>query len=157
MVIDSPPRLDDLRPRETWLRRRADKLLARFRRVFREIRYDLAWYSDTVNAQAFVRDQKKCVRLYGGLARHRRVSLAGIAYVLAHETGHHLAGPPFDATYFWLSSEDQADSWAFNEGMMRAFGPLKGARLASRGLREIVALSPHGDTRRESRVQLLGE
>jgi hypothetical protein len=155
VVIDSPPKFDDLRPRTTWLRHRAQTLLSRFQRSFPTVRYDLAWYSDTVNAQAFMKRERRSVRLYGGLARHRRITMAGIAYALAHETGHHLGGAPFDLTYSWLSSESRADEWAFREGMIQLFGAKKGPTLATQGLRELLALSPIDDVGRAHREQLL--
>lgn len=81
-------------------------------------------------------DGRRHVRLYGGLARHRRLSVAGIAWVLAHETGHHLGGPPAHSHYFWLSSEERADEWAAIEGLKAAFGNSLGRRYATVGQRE---------------------
>jgi hypothetical protein len=155
VVIDTPPSYLELRPRTSWLRQRAQKLLSRFRRSFPTVSYDLAWYSDTVNAQAFMKGERRCVRLYGGLTRHRRITVAGIAYALAHETGHHLGGAPVDLTYSWLSSESRADEWAFGEGMVQLFGAEVGLSLARRGLRELLALAPVGDVGRAHREQLL--
>lgn len=127
MIIDSPQNIEDLRPAASpEPRRRAKALLAHFQTSFPGIGYELAWYSDSVNAQAFTYRNRRRVRLYGGLARHRKISRAGIAFALAHETGHHLAGAPFDPTYFWLSSEARADAWALSEGMIQAFGPRRG-------------------------------
>lgn len=155
VVIDSPPNLLDLRPRTSWLRQRAHELLSRFHRLFPALGYDLAWYSDSVNAQAFIDRGRRRVRLYGGLARHRRITRAGIAFALAHETGHHVAGAPFDPVYGWLSSESRADEWALEKGMIELFGPRSGPRLARRGLSELLSLSPIGDTGTAHRRQLL--
>lgn len=157
VVIDSPQNLDDLVPLSRDVRRRARSLLARFQDVFPGIGYELAWYSDSVNAQAFVYRKRKRIRVYGGLVRHRGISRAGIAYALAHETGHHLGGAPFDPTYFWLSSEERADEWAFHEGMIRLFGRKRGLELAIQGLQELIALSPAGDTGRAHRGKLLND
>jgi hypothetical protein len=156
VVIESPPNLEDQwSPSAPWPRRRAVALLARFRKLFPGVTYDLYWETDTVNAQAFVLNDRKCVRLYGGLARHRRLSFAGIAFAMAHETGHLLAGPPFDSVYFWLSSEERADEWAWGDGMKLAFGSQRGPSLANRGLSELLALSGRSDTDRTRRVALL--
>jgi len=129
--------------------------LSAFRKSFPGIIYDVAWYSDSVNAQAFIYRKRKHVRLYGGLARHRKVTRAGIAFALAHETGHHLGGAPFDPTYFWLSSESRADEWAMSEGLIRAFGPKRGWGMARKGLQELTFLSPVDDDSYASRQELL--
>jgi hypothetical protein len=158
VILDSPQNLDDLRPAASLLPRRwAKDLLSRFQASFPVIGYEMAWYSDSVNAQAFIYRKRKCVRLYGGLVRHRRISRAGIAFALAHETGHHLAGAPFDPTYFWLSSEARADEWALGEGLIRLFGRRRGRAMALEGLRELIALSPAGDVSREFRQRLLND
>ena len=146
MIVDPPQNLDDLKPASAPEPRRwAKTLLSRFQDSFSDVSYDLAWYSDSVNAQAFLYRGRKRVRLYGGLARHRRISRAGIAFALAHETGHHLAGAPFDPTYFWLSSEARSDEWAFFEGMIRVFGSKRGREMAIKGMQELIVLSPVGD------------
>jgi hypothetical protein len=122
MLIDTPPRAEELWPSNArWPRRRSDALLGRFQAAFPTISYDISWTSDTVNAQAFILGEQRCVRLYGGLARHRRVGMAGLAFALAHETGHHVAGPPHHPLYFWLSSEERASEWALEQGLPRVF------------------------------------
>jgi len=118
------------------LRRRVDDLLERFRASFPEIQYDVLWDSRTCNAQAFVSDGRRCVRLYGGLARHRRMTVAGLAWVLAHETGHHLGGAPFHLRFPWISSEDRANSWAATIGLPRVFGGRLAQRYCKLGRRE---------------------
>lgn len=158
MILDSPQNLDELKSTASPEPRRwARSVLSVFQASFPGIGYELAWYSDSVNAQAFIYRNRKRVRLYGGLARHRRISRAGIAFALAHETGHHLAGAPFDPTYFWLSSEARADEWALREGMIQAFGPKRGRAMALKGLQELIALSPAGDVSRAPRQQLLSD
>ena len=157
MVIEAPQALDELIPATPKVRRFARALLARFRQAFPGIEYELAWYSDSVNAQAYIRHNRKRVRVYGGLARHRLISRAGMAYAIAHETGHHLGGEPFDRTYSWLSSEIRADEWAFHEGLTKVFGPRQGAVVAVEGLAELIAVSPPNDTSRSHREQLLKE
>lgn len=120
--------------------RRAEALIRRFAAAFPAIRYDLFLETGLVNAQAFRIGALRCVRLYGGLVRHRQVGLAGLAFALAHETGHHLAGPPADRIYPWLSCEAQADRWALATGLPTVFGARRGAWLGAAGLRQRAAL-----------------
>jgi Zn-dependent protease with chaperone function len=61
-----------------------------FPAAFPDITYDLLWESSSVNAQAWRLGKSKHVRLYGGLIRHPALDRAGLAVILAHETGHHL-------------------------------------------------------------------
>jgi hypothetical protein len=104
------------------LRRRVEGVVQRFRIYFPQINYDILWPSRTCNAQAFVLDGKRYVRLYGGLARHKRMTVAGFAWVLAHETGHHVGGAPFHDLQPYLSCEERADQWARTVGLPRLFG-----------------------------------
>lgn len=103
-------------------RRRVEGVVQQFRNAFPEIEYDILWSSRTCNAQAFVDEGGRRVRLYGGLARHKKVSIAAIAWVVAHETGHHLGGPPFHPRFPWISAEQRADAWAASVGLPRVFG-----------------------------------
>lgn len=145
MIFDSSACASDLWPPEAqWPRRRAEGLLQRFGTAFPAIVYDLVWPSRSVNAQAFTFDGTRRVRLYGGLGRHRMIGLAGLSFVLAHETGHHLAGPPADLIYPWLSSDARADQWAVEAGLGTVFGCRRATRLAIRGLRQLIALQPSG-------------
>ena len=156
VVIESPPNLkDQWSPNARWPRRRAEAVLARFQKLFPDLVYDLYWETNSVNAQAFVLNNRKHIRLYGGLARHRRISYAGIAFAIAHETGHLLAGAPFDSVYFWLSNEERADEWAWSDGMRLAFGSQRGPLLANRGLGELLSMSGADDIERTRRIAML--
>lgn len=116
--------------------RRVEAVLQRFRNTFPEIDYDVLWTSRTCNAQAFLAGAKRRVRLYGGLARHKEVSVAAIAWVIAHETGHHLGGPPLHPQFPWISSEERADAWAVSVGLPKAFGRRLAQRYCNIGRRE---------------------
>ncbi len=120
-----------------WPRRRARALLEKFQSCFPAITYDMDLEVELANAQAFLDDKGKRVRLYGGLVRHRRVGSAGLAVALAHETGHHLGGPPFLQFYRWLSSEERATEWALTVGMQKAFGRRRVAAIAKRGVDQL--------------------
>jgi hypothetical protein len=97
-------------------------LLEKFGTAFPEITYELFWESPTINAQAWRLGSARYVRVYGGLVRHRALTKYGLALMLAHETGHHLGGPPYDPDMPWISWQGQADYWAASEGMKRVFG-----------------------------------
>ncbi|MCA0302559.1 MAG: M48 family metallopeptidase [Proteobacteria bacterium] len=124
-----------------WPQRRARSVIRRFAACFPEIEYDIENRVRLANAQAFLEAGKKRVRLFGGLVRHRKVGSAGLAVVLAHETGHHLGGPPFFVPYRWLSSEDQATRWAESVGLVLAFGPERAPRIWSAGRAQLAGLA----------------
>ena len=44
----------------------------RFRACFPDMHYDIYWETRLMNAQAYIGKKGRCVRLYGGLGRHRR-------------------------------------------------------------------------------------
>jgi hypothetical protein len=108
----------------TQRRRRATALrvMKRFADIFVGVEYDLLWENPTINAQAWRYAEERHVTVCGGLVRHPAISAAGIALILAHETGHHLGGAPVDPDLPYLSWQGQADYWAAKEGMPRVFG-----------------------------------
>jgi hypothetical protein len=129
-----PGRRSDRRRKDTAL-----GLLDQFGKVFPEISYDLLWESATVNSQAWRLGSARYVRVYGGLVRHRSMTRAGLALMLAHETGHHLGGPPRDPDMPWISWQGQADYWAAGVGMKQVFGS-RARGITMRGVREILEL-----------------
>jgi len=129
-------------------RRRVEHLVNQFAVTFPEISYDVLWASRTRNAQAFVWDGRKSVRLYGGIARHAGISIATIAWILAHETGHHLGGYPYHPHFPWISSESRADDWATSVGLETVFGGRLALRYARVGRREANQLIAGGRTKR---------
>jgi hypothetical protein len=101
----------------------AGGIVARFAALFDDIAIDIAWESDSLNAQAFrLGPTAAYVRVYGGLARHRDIGLEGLALAIAHEIGHHKGGPPADRHCHWLSTERRADEWARTVGLPAVFG-----------------------------------
>ncbi len=123
-----------------WPRRRARALIKRFQACFPEITYDMDLNVELINAQAFRAGKQQYVRLYGGLVRHRRIGLAGLAVVLAHESGHHRGGPPYLKFQPWLSSEERSTEWAFAVGLKMVFGPDAAQALARRGTGQLRAI-----------------
>lgn len=71
------------------------------------------WGSNTPNAYARKIFRNWSVVVTGGLARHPSMTKDGIALVVCHEIGHHLAGFPFAQTGIaaWLGMD-----WVANEG-----------------------------------------
>jgi Zn-dependent protease with chaperone function len=137
--LDWPVEQEDIRVREWRRKHLADNLLALFERIFPSIHYDLLWDSPTINAQAWRMGTKRYVRIYGGLVRHHSLTRAGIALSFAHETGHHLAGPPFDPAMRWMTWQGQADFWAASVAMPHVFGA-EARKLTIRGAHELLAL-----------------
>jgi len=124
-----------------WPKRRARALLKKFQACFSEVTYDMDLDVELANGQAFLDGGVKRVRLYGGLVRHRKVGTAGLAFALAHETGHHLGGPPYLEFYRWLSSEERATEWATNVGLQKVFNAQIAQKIGVRGRRELIRLT----------------
>ena len=114
-------------------------LFDKFGRAFPEITYELLWESATINAQAWRLGSARYVRVYGGLVRHRAISKYGLTLMLAHETGHHLGGPPHDPAMPWMTWQGQADYWAARTAMPKIWGA-GSYRATLRAAREIVRL-----------------
>jgi hypothetical protein len=123
-----------------WPRRPANALIERFRARFPEIFFDTYWETRLMNAQAYIGARGRCVRLYGGLGRHRQVGVEGIAFALAHEVGHHLGGAPFHPFYTTISSEERASEWAVGEGLPAVFDDAVARRYVQRGLGQLAAV-----------------
>ncbi len=101
----------------------AGGIVARFAALFDDIAIDIAWESDSLNAQAFrLGPTAAYVRGYGGLARHRDIGLEGLALAIAHEIGHHKGGEPASLYFHWLSNDKRADEWARTVGLPAALG-----------------------------------
>lgn len=120
------------------LRRRVETVIHRFQTTFPQVEYDVLWGSRTCNAQAFVSCGRMHVRLYGGLARHKKISVAGIAWIVAHETGHHLGGLPLHPYFPSVKSEESADVWAMSVGLPKVFGHRLARRYGKFGRREAI-------------------
>jgi Zn-dependent protease with chaperone function len=123
-----------------WPLRRAQALIERFRARFPGIDYDLFWETRLLNAQAFRGPKGRCVRLYGGLGRHRRIGVEGLAFAMAHETGHHLGGAPRHPYYVSMSSEERANEWAVTDGLPAVFDQATAQRYAVVGWAQLSAV-----------------
>lgn len=115
----------------------AEGLIGVFSRSFPDITYELRWDQDLINAQAWRLGTDRRVWVYGGLARHPRLHMAGLALTIAHETGHHLGGHPRDPDMPWMTWQGQADYWAASVGMQTAFAS-RAKALTLSGARQIL-------------------
>lgn len=79
-----------------------------------KLKINRKWEDGTVNANATQFFGTWTVNMYGGLARHEKITKDGFALVLCHELGHHLGGAPKVAGFMmkWASNEGQADYFA---------------------------------------------
>lgn len=71
------------------------------------------WEDGTVNAYAEQSGKEWKVSMFGGLARHETITSDGLALVVCHEIGHHIAGAPlYSWKAGWASTEGQSDYFA---------------------------------------------
>jgi hypothetical protein len=72
------------------------------------------WTDATVNANATQFFGSWNVNMYGGLARHEKITMDGFSLVLCHELGHHMGGAPKVGNLLmrWASNEGESDYWA---------------------------------------------
>lgn len=92
------------------------EIFADFSQAFSNLHFELDEESLTVNAQAFVRGEKRVVRMYGGLAYHAVIGADGLVFTLLHEAGHHLSLGGRLASSSELGCECAADRWALTKG-----------------------------------------
>jgi Peptidase family M48 len=135
---------------DPWRKRVAEELIDRFSQAFPQITYTLLWDSQLINAQAWRLGEQRNVYLYGGLVRHPAIARAGLALTLAHETGHHLGGEPYDPVMTWMTNEKQSDHWAAVSCMPSLFGS-RASSLTLRGAHEIAKLQ-HAFKRAQERA-----
>lgn len=77
-----------------------------------ELQVIVSWKSNTINAFAERSGKNWLITVYGGLARHKAITLDGLNLVLCHELGHHDGGYPKKTTNRWSSAEGQADYYS---------------------------------------------
>lgn len=76
------------------------------------------WTDPTVNAYADQQMGTARITIFGGIARHKYITLDGLAAVICHEIGHHLGGAP--KVRGWGST-----AWASNDGQSDYYATLK--------------------------------
>jgi hypothetical protein len=81
-----------------------------------ELVFENKWDSPTINAYAWQDGKRWIVQMHGGLTGRPELTADGMALVLCHELGHHLAGYPFfqgpGEPPDTLSAEGMADFYA---------------------------------------------
>lgn len=78
------------------------------------------WKDGTVNAYAYREGRDWIISMFGGFARHPKVTADAFLGVACHEVGHHLGGTP---TYAgdWASVEGQSDYYSTLKCLRRMF------------------------------------
>ncbi|MBY0385639.1 M48 family metalloprotease, partial [bacterium] len=100
---------------ETRFNEIIDAIADKFKSKVKNHGFDLVvekdWADPTVNAFASKTNTSWVISFFGGIARHEFMTEDGLAYVVCHELGHHLAGH-----YFYsgsdMASEGSADYFA---------------------------------------------
>ena len=105
-----------------------DKVEKTFDPVFSEdkkkLKINRYWDSPFVNASAQLTSNESVISMYGGLARHSKMTKDGYALIICHEIGHHIGGAPkFESrdNFDWGSTEGQADYYATLKCLRRLF------------------------------------
>lgn len=78
------------------------------------------WESSRVDAHSSQVRDSWIIRIYGGVARHPAMTLDGLALVVCHEIGHHLAG--FPQVSSWAATEGNADYYATQTCLKKIWG-----------------------------------
>jgi len=110
---------------------KVDEILSRIGSVYKPIVRNYGgnlvlrnlWNDGNVNAQAYRQGSNFVVEMFGGLARHHRMTVDGIYLVACHEVGHHIGGNPrySDAAGSWASNEGQSDYFAVMKCLRKVF------------------------------------
>ncbi|HET9239085.1 MAG TPA: hypothetical protein VFO10_17635 [Oligoflexus sp.] len=91
-----------------------DQIEVVYRPIFESLGGDLSlerfWDSSRVDAHSSQVRNNWIIRVYGGVARHPAITRDGLALVVCHEIGHHLAG--FPQVSSWAATEGNADYYA---------------------------------------------
>jgi len=94
------------------------------------------WKSTTVNAYCSREGDDVDISLFGGLARQKSMTTAGLAIVVCHEIGHALGGRPFYSGdgNSWAAVEGQSDYFATAACARKMFDPSSPLRFWGRDL-----------------------
>jgi peptidase M48-like protein len=105
-----------LEAKQAGRERLLEMLVADFRKTFPDLTFQVLLDSSMINAMASRLQDKRNVTVYGGLALHPRLAANSLAFILLHETGHHLAEGCRLVRDPALACECAADHWAATTG-----------------------------------------
>ena len=112
-----PPELSTIAGRMSFGGNLAEGIETSFATAFspQSLKMEIDWESSSVNAHAFYDDDDNAViKIAGGMAKHKFLTLDGLALIACHELGHFLGGDPKkrrgqSSKLSWASAEGQAD------------------------------------------------
>lgn len=85
----------------------------KFKADGKSLKINRKWSESEVNANAVKVGSLHIVNVFGGIARHPRMTEDALALVVCHEIGHHIGGAPKKDRFFnKASNEGQADYFA---------------------------------------------
>ncbi|HEY5075700.1 MAG TPA: hypothetical protein VII34_13475 [Pyrinomonadaceae bacterium] len=105
-----------LEAKEAGRERLLEILVSDFQKTFPDLTFRVLLDSSIINAIASRLHDKRNVTIYGGLALHPRLAADSLAFILLHETGHHLAEGCRLVRDRALACECAADYWAATVG-----------------------------------------
>lgn len=103
----------------------ANKILENYEVVFTEqgkkLEIKNIWKNRGVNARTRLKNGIAEIQVFGGLIRSNHMTIDGLATVICHEVGHHLAGAPREQNGSGFSNEAQSDYFASLKCFRRLF------------------------------------
>jgi hypothetical protein len=102
----------------------ADQVLAEFDQTFHAVvashggDFQPVFVLDQTDLNAYARQETQngvelwWILIYGGFAKHPRLTVEALDFALCHELGHHLGGFPFNPGSQWMAVEGEADYFA---------------------------------------------
>jgi hypothetical protein len=124
MVFEEARLPPDLQDRSSRRRAILEPVFRAARAAFRSIEFGIFDNISAINAQACISNGVRRVNVCGGLAYHPAIRHDALAFVLLHETGHHLSSACRMRWFPELACDCAADHWAITEGrrILKKFG-----------------------------------
>lgn len=98
-----------------------------------KIQLNMMWSNATVNASTNRTGNVWQFNMYGGLARHPKISIDAFTAVVCHELGHQIGGAPKNTMFWfkklWSTNEGQSDYFAMTKCLRRVFTASETAEL----------------------------
>jgi len=124
----------------------------------RSLKINKRWTDDTINASAANFFGNWSVNMYGGLARHPRMTNDGFAMVICHELGHLVGGFPFTNRSFFLTNmanEGQSDYYALHHCALKIWSDETDINATFRGNIDPIAAEACNETYEDIDMQNL--